>query len=137
VRRTVEDRAVTTRSPIWARPEAVHAQHLPNRSGVVADYIPELAKVEPDLFGIAIAMADGQVYEIGDSRVEFTIQSVSKAFNFRLALRDHGRDELLAKVGVEPTGDPSNSIVLDEEFNRPPNPMVDAGAIAVTGGPTR
>lgn len=124
---------VTAASPIAARLEAVHARHRHNDGGVVADYIPELATVDPDLFGIAVAMADGQVYEVGDSRAEFTIQSVSKAFNFGLALRDHGRDELLARVGVEPTGDPFNSIVLDEAGNRPPNPMVNAGAIAVTG----
>ena len=120
-------------SPVAAHLRAVYEHHLPNRSGVVADYIPELAKVEPDLFGIAIALVDGHVYEVGDSRHEFTIQSVSKAFTFGLALEDHGRSELLRRVGVEPTGDPFNSIVLDEDGNRPPNPMVNAGAIAVTG----
>lgn len=125
--------AVNHTSPIAARLSAVHERHRDNTAGAVADYIPELAKVDPDQFGIAIAMVDGQVYEIGDSRAEFTIQSVSKAFTFGLALRDHGRDHLLGRVGVEPTGDPFNSIVLDEEGNRPPNPMVNAGAIAVTG----
>jgi glutaminase len=80
-----------------------------------------------------VAIVDGHVYEVGDSRSTFTIQSVSKAFMYGLALEDHGPDVLLKRVGVEPTGDPFNAIVLDEEANRPPNPMVNAGAIAVTG----
>lgn len=120
-------------SPILDRLQSLHDRHRDDRSGQVADYIPELARVDPDAFGIAVAVVDGQVYEVGDSRHEFTIQSVSKAFIFGLALQDHGREALLSRVGVEPTGDPFNSIVLDEVGNRPPNPMVNAGAIAVTG----
>lgn len=120
-------------SPITERLRSLHERHRHNLDGLVADYIPELARVDPDRFGIAVAVVDGHVYEVGDSRHEFTIQSVSKAFNFGLALQDHGRDALMRRVGVEPTGDPFNSIVLDEVGNRPPNPMVNAGAIAVTG----
>jgi glutaminase len=121
------------RSPVDAHLRAVYERHVGARDGDVATYIPELARVDPDLFGIAVAIVDGHVYEIGDSRHAFTIQSVSKAFMFGLALQDHGRDALVARVGVEPTGDPFNAIVLDEAANRPPNPMVNAGAIAVTG----
>lgn len=120
-------------SPVARVLHEVHAQLLDNTSGAVATYIPELADCDPDQFGIAIALTDGHVYEVGDTRCEFTIQSVSKAFAFGLALEDHGRDELLRRVGVEPTGDAFNSIVLDDDDNRPPNPMVNAGAIAVTG----
>jgi glutaminase len=120
-------------SPVGSVLHEVHAQLLDNDSGEVATYIPELADCDPDRFGIAIALTDGHVYEVGDTRCEFTIQSVSKAFAFGLALEDHGRDELLRRVGVEPTGDAFNSIVLDDDDNRPPNPMVNAGAIAVTG----
>jgi glutaminase len=121
------------RSPIDAHLRAVYDRHVGVRDGEVATYIPELARVDPELFGIAVAIVDGHIYEVGDSRQTFTIQSVSKAFTFGLALQDHGRDALVARVGVEPTGDPFNAIVLDEAANRPPNPMVNAGAIAVTG----
>ena len=120
-------------SPIDVLIRTVYDRHLGERDGAVATYIPELAGVDPDLFGIAVAIVDGHVYEVGDSRHPFTIQSVSKAFTFGVALQDHGRDVLLQRVGVEPTGDPFNAIVLDEVANRPRNPMVNAGAIAVTG----
>lgn len=120
-------------SPIERHLRELHERYLHVLDGEVATYIPELARVDPDLFGIAIAVVDGHVYQVGDSRHRFTIQSVSKAFVYGLALQDHGQDTLLERVGVEPTGDPFNAIVLDETHNRPPNPMVNAGAIAVTG----
>ncbi|MFK7918862.1 MAG: glutaminase A [Ilumatobacter sp.] len=120
-------------SPVLRVLHEVYASLLDHDAGEVATYIPELADCDPDQFGIAVALTDGHVYEVGDSRSTFTIQSVSKAFAFALALADHGRDELLSRVGVEPTGDAFNSIELDDEHNRPPNPMVNAGAIAVTG----
>lgn len=100
------------------------------REGAVATYIPELAKANPDWFGISVATVDGQVFDVGDAQQMFTIQSISKPFMFGLALEDHGRERVLAKVGVEPTGEAFNSIVLDEASNRPFNPMVNAGAIA-------
>ena len=99
--------------------------------GKPADYIPELGKVDPNLFGIAIATVDGQTYAVGDSEVPFTIQSVSKPFMYGYALQRYGRAAVLKRVGVEPTGEAFNSIVLDEVMNRPFNPMVNAGAIAV------
>ena len=99
--------------------------------GKPADYIPELGKADPNLFGIAIATVDGQVYAVGDSEIAFTIQSVSKPFMYGYALQHHGREAVLKHVGVEPTGEAFNSIVLDEVTNRPFNPMVNAGAIAV------
>ena len=98
--------------------------------GVVADYIPELALAKPEWFGICIVTTDGQVFEVGDCNQLFTIQSISKAFVFGLALEDHGREYVNSKVSVEPTGEAFNSIVLDEKTNRPYNPMVNAGAIA-------
>lgn len=98
--------------------------------GKVADYIPELAKANPRWFGISIITADGQVFEVGDCQQMFTIQSISKPFVYGLALEDHGLDHVLKKVGVEPTGEAFNAIVLDEASNRPFNPMVNAGAIA-------
>lgn len=119
----------------------LHLKYKPLREGIVANYIPELAKVNPDLFSICVITVDGQVYEVGDYNQLFTIQSISKVFVYGLALEDHGRDYVLTKVGVEPTGDAFNAIILDERSKRPYNPMVNAGAIATTSlikgsGPT-
>lgn len=103
------------------------------RSGTVASYIPELAKMNPEAFSIGVATVDGEVISVGDDRQLFTIQSISKVFTYGMALEDRGREILLSKVGVEPTGDPFNSIIrLDENSKRPDNPMVNAGAIATT-----
>ncbi|TVQ11118.1 MAG: glutaminase A [Leptolyngbya sp. DLM2.Bin27] len=103
-------------------------------AGQVASYIPELARANPDWFGISIVTLDGHTYEVGDVAQKFTIQSISKVFVYGMALEDYGRDQLLKKVGVEPTGDPFNSLIrLDEDSKRPENPMVNAGAIATTG----
>jgi glutaminase len=98
--------------------------------GKVADYIPELALADPKWFAISVVTVDGQTFDVGDVGQLFSIQSVSKPFMFGLALEDHGREEVLKKVGVEPTGEAFNAIVLDEVSNRPFNPLVNAGAIA-------
>lgn len=99
--------------------------------GVVAQYIPELAKVDPNQFGIAVALPDGQVLSAGDAGTAFSIQSVSKVFTLSLALGKLG-DALWARVGREPSGNPFNSIVqLEQEKGRPRNPFINAGAIAV------
>lgn len=119
-------------SPIYAALQKIHAKYKNDSNGKVASYIPELTKVPPSLFGIALASADGEIYEVGDTRHLFTIQSISKPFVYGLALEDHGLDYVLSKVGVEPTGEAFNSIVFDERHNRPFNPMVNAGAIATT-----
>jgi len=99
--------------------------------GKVAAYIPELAKADPNLCGMAIATVDGKVYTAGDAQSPFTIQSVSKPFVYGYALERYGRETILQRVGVEPTGEAFNAIVLDEVHNRPFNPMVNAGAIAI------
>jgi glutaminase len=109
----------------------LHSRSVGNMDGKIADYIPELAKADPKLFGITIVTADGQIFEFGDSSQPFTIQSISKPFVYGLALEDHGLENVLKKVGVEPTGEAFNSIVLDEVSNRPFNPMINSGAIAV------
>ena len=98
--------------------------------GDVATYIPELAKADPKWFGICLVTATGHVYEVGDTRQDFTIQSISKPFVYGLALEDNGRTEVLKKVGMEPTGDAFNSISLEPGTGRPRNPMINAGAIA-------
>ncbi len=118
-------------SPFRAYLQELHARYKPVRDGKVADYIPELAKVDPDGFGISVVTVDNQVFEVGDYETLFTIQSISKAFVYGMALEDHGRERTLSKVGVEPTGDAFNSLIkLDEHSHRPHNPMVNAGAIA-------
>lgn len=119
-------------SPILASLQEIHAKYRQDFSGKVATYIPELAKADPSLFGIALVTADGHIYQTGDAHHLFTIQSISKPFVYGMALEDHGLDYVLGKVGVEPTGEAFNSIVLDERHNRPFNPMVNAGAIATT-----
>jgi glutaminase len=101
-------------------------------SGAVADYIPELKRANPAHFGVALVTIDGHVYEVGDSAVPFTIQSVSKAFVFALALDLLGEERVSAAIGVEPSGEAFNSIRLTND-NRPFNPMVNAGAIACSG----
>lgn len=100
--------------------------------GRVADYIPELAGVDPDQFGIAIATADGQLLTAGDTAVPFSIQSVSKVFTLALALGEIG-DRLWDRVGREPSGLAFDSILLlEQERGRPRNPFINAGAIVTT-----
>jgi glutaminase len=108
----------------------LHDKYQGVMDGTVADYIPELALADPNWFGICVVTKAGQVFEVGDCDQLFTIQSISKAFVYGLALEDHGRDYVNSKVSVEPTGEAFNAIVLDEVTNRPYNPMVNAGAIA-------
>jgi len=122
--------AERVRCPIGAYLERLHRKHAGESGGEVATYIPELAKANPDWFGICIATTDGKIYEVGDTRQGFTIQSISKPFVYGLALEDVGRDAVLAKIGVEPTGDAFNSISLAPQTGRPLNPMINAGAIA-------
>ncbi|MEO1390370.1 MAG: glutaminase A [Cyanobacteria bacterium J06634_6] len=111
----------------------LHSRYRTLDDGQLASYIPELTKADPSWFGISIVTTDGQIFEVGDVQQNFTIQSISKVFAYGLALEDHGRSELLDRVGVEPTGDPFNSLIrLDEDSKRPFNPMINAGAIATT-----
>jgi glutaminase len=111
---------------------ACHSDFSAETGGSVADYIPELGKADPDHFGISLATTDGHVYEVGDTRIGFTIQSMSKPFVFALALDTLGASSVESAIGVEPSGDPFNSIRLNAE-NHPFNPMVNAGAIACSG----
>src|SRR5262249_23154812 len=108
-----------TSSPIDAYLARLHAAWLPDRSGAVADYSAPLALADPDAFGIVVTTTDGHGYEVGDSRVEFTIQSMSKPFTYGLALADRGFEAVDAKVGVEPSGEAFNSISLAPGSGRP------------------
>src|SRR5262249_15829738 len=100
--------------------------------GEVATYIPELAGVDPQAFGLAVIDADGNVAAGGDSDTPFSIQSISKVFTLTIALGKVG-DALWRRVGREPSGSAFNSIVqLEYERGIPRNPFINAGAIAVT-----
>jgi glutaminase len=100
--------------------------------GAVADYIPALARVSPQRFGISVVLANGEVLSAGDAEHPFSIQSVSKVFMLTKALRQHG-DELWKRVGREPSGSAFNSIVqLENEGGIPRNPFINAGAIVVS-----
>src|SRR5437016_689725 len=122
----------SSKPPLLRFLNACHAEFTPETSGAVADYIPELGKADPAHFGIGLATLDGHVYEVGDTKIPFTIQSMSKPFVFALALDTLGAPRVESAIGVEPSGDPFNSIRLNAE-NHPFNPMVNAGAIACSG----
>ncbi len=99
--------------------------------GKVADYIPQLAAIDPNQFGISIALPTGEVFSAGDAKTLFSIQSISKVFSLTVALGKMG-DAIWANVGREPSGDPFNSIIqLEHEHGIPRNPFINAGAIAV------
>lgn len=100
--------------------------------GEVASYIPQLGKIDPGKFGIAVATVDGRMLTAGDAGEAFSIQSISKVFTLTLALGAVG-DSLWKRVGREPSGNPFNSIVqLEHENGIPRNPFINAGAIVVS-----
>jgi glutaminase len=101
-----------------------------NTDGENADYIPDLAQANPDVFGIAVTTVDGRTHSAGDDEVEFSIQSISKPFAYAAALTDRGFDVVANTVGVEPSGEAFNELSLEGETRRPKNPMINAGAIA-------
>jgi glutaminase len=119
-------------SPVLDCLESVYSRFAGLYEGEVATYIPELAHADKRWFGICLATTDGQVYEVGDTRRGFTIQSISKPFVYATALADKGREVVSRRVGVEPSGDAFNAISLDPHSGRPANPMINAGAIAST-----
>ncbi len=110
--------------------DMLHERFRGLATGSVATYIPELATVDPDQFSIAITTVDGQQYHVGDSQVEFTLQSLSKPFVFGHALTVAGRETVVDTTGVEPTGNAFDSMVGLDRVGKPVNPMVNAGAIA-------
>jgi glutaminase len=124
--------SVTEQSPLQRYLETLHSEISDYKEGEVASYIPELLRADPEWFGIAIATVDGHVYQVGDSQQLFTIQSISKAFVYGLALEDNGLHNVADRVDVEPSGEAFNSISLRPDTGRPLNPMINAGAIATT-----
>ncbi|WP_193213305.1 glutaminase A [Luteolibacter marinus] len=121
------------KSPVTQVLHTLYERYASLKDGKVADYIPELAKADPNLFGICIATRDGNLYEVGDTRHKFTIQSISKALAYGLALEDRGEEHVLSKIGVEPSGEAFNAISLKPQSGAPFNPMINAGAIATCG----
>ena len=120
-------------SPIQDYLESLHARFRTLAQGNVADYIPELARADADSFGICIATHDGYIYEVGDTSQNFTLQSISKPLTYGLALEENGEDAVLARIGVEPSGDAFNAISLLPQTGAPLNPLINAGAIAACG----
>jgi glutaminase len=87
--------------------DRIRLEHVDVGEGMLAGYIPELTRVDPNGFGLSLSSSDGFVYETGDTAVEFTIQSISKPFTYALALQTTGQRAVDAKIGVEPSGEPS------------------------------
>ena len=118
--------------PIGDALSRIRAEFVDVDRGEVADYIPQLGKADPSAFGLALVGVAGSAYAAGESEVPFTIQSISKPFVYALALDDAGADGVLARVGVEPSGEAYNAISLEPGTGRPSNPMINAGAIVTT-----
>jgi glutaminase len=99
--------------------------------GENASYIPYLANVPSSLFGLAVTTAEGETFEVGDTRYEFAIESISKAFTLALVMEQVGPDEVRAKIGADPTGMPFNSVeAIELHGGKPLTPLVNAGAMA-------
>ena len=126
------------------KPEAVtkaindaYAKYKDLKEGANADYIPALAKVDPNLFGIAVVMADGKVYSVGDITTEVSIQSISKVFTMAQVMNEQGPDAIYNNIGVDATGMRFNSIVSVEQSKKlaggpEMNALVNPGAITAT-----
>ena len=112
---------------------AAHRDALEAHEGEVATYIPRLAAVDPELFGVSVAEVDGAVHTAGDADVTFSIQSISKAFVYALVCEQLGHEAVRERVGVNNTGLAFNSVMAIElNDGHPMNPMVNAGAIVTT-----
>ena len=106
------------------------AEVLLNEEGQHATYIPPLAEVNPDQFGISAVSVDGQLLEIGDSETDFSVQSACKPFNYCIALDELGADKVHKHIGMEPSGQAFNArVLMSDGTGRPHNPMINAGAI--------
>jgi glutaminase len=111
--------------------EATHQKFANHPGGENASYIPYLAQVPSNLFGIAIAFTDGTVIEVGDTTYEFAIESISKVFTLALVIEQIGPEALRQKVGADPTGLPFNSVMaLALHGGKPLSPLVNAGAMS-------
>lgn len=115
------------KSPIPDYLQHVLERARPIESGQLSQEIEVLARADPSKMAVAFATVDGTYYSAGDDRVEFSIQSISKAFVYALAISDVGLSGVLDKIGVEPSGDPFNELSLERgPLNRPMNPLINA-----------
>ncbi len=122
-----------TEAQIRAALQAAHQKYRGLKEGKNADYIPALAKVDPNIFGIALVTPDGKVYTAGDVKSEVSIQSISKVFTMALVMEEQGPEALANNMGVDATGQVFNSIVAVEQYKgKEMNPMVNPGAITAT-----
>jgi len=132
IRRAVEGNlAVPDFAALTADVSRMYDELLPVTSGAVADYIPQLKRVDPDQLAIAVCTVDGQRFSIGDAATAFCLQSVSKTVGYCLALDEHSTEEVHQHVGREPSGQSFNELALNPK-GLPHNPMVNAGAIMIT-----
>ena len=132
IRRAVEGNlAVPDFAALTADLTRLYDELLPVRSGAVADYIPQLKRVNPDQLAIAVCTVDGQRFSVGDAATAFCLQSVSKTVSYCLALDEHGAEAVHRHVGREPSGQSFNELALNPQ-GLPHNPMVNAGAIMTT-----
>jgi glutaminase len=112
---------------------AAHSKYKTLQEGANADYIPALAKVDPNIYGIALVTPDGTVYTAGDITSEVSIQSISKVFTLALVMDEMGPESISSNMGVDATGQVFNSIVAVEQYKGAEmNPLVNAGAITAT-----
>jgi glutaminase len=107
----------------------IYEEAKANEKGNFADYIPQLARVAPHYFGLALCTVYGQRFSIGDTRIDFSVQSCTKPINYCLALEELGEEEFHAVVGREPSGRGFNELTLNKD-QKPHNPMINSGAIA-------
>jgi glutaminase len=127
-------------SPVAPNRERVEAavreaydKYRSDTSGKNADYIPYLAQVDSKLFGVAVVTTDNQVFELGDVKYSFSIQSISKVYTLALAMEELGHDKVFQRIGSEPTGRVFNSVLAVVDMpTHTANPLVNAGAIATT-----
>jgi glutaminase len=108
--------------------EAIYSMTLPNKSGEVATYIPQLAHVNPEQYGVSICTIDGQRFSLGDAQTYFCIQSNCKPINYCLVQQEHGEEKVHQHIGKEPSGHGFNMLTLNAQ-NLPHNPLINAGAI--------
>jgi len=130
---TIAAPATKDDASIQAAVNAAYSRVVKEKGGKNADYIPALAKVNPQLFGVALVTVDGHVYTAGDVKSEVSIQSISKVFTLALVLEQRGAEAVEKNIGVDATGQAFNSIVAVEQYKGAEmNPLVNPGAITAT-----
>ena len=110
-----------------AEVKRIYEETKENREGKLADYIPQLAKVDPELYAVALCTIDGQRFSIGDTKEDFCVQSACKPILYCLALEEHGEDYVHRYIGREPSGQVFNELTLSKE-GKPHNPMIKRGS---------